>query len=151
MMPFWGLGEVTGLTQETVLGAPFEFYHIRPLRLDHPIKFPERDLAEMGFRPVLSGREMREIVFGRPPASISCEGAQVGGYHRWVKLLRSGRPGVRRVILCEIQQAVASGRILHTRESELRAVVTQNFREEIQLVFGCSRQKAAAYARNALA
>lgn len=139
MMPFWGLGKVTGVSHG--------FYHIRPLRLHHPIRIPESNLAEMGIRPILSEVEMSEIIFlQRIPQRAMRQGLS-GGYNQWIELLRSGMPGVRPWILRQMCRCTGP---LGPRASELRAIIRQNFREEIQVVFGCSRRQAAAYARKAL-
>ena len=148
MMPFWGLGEVMGVSQKAVLGSERAFFHLRPLRLHHPIRIPEEDLADMGVRPVLSGRQMSEIIFCREFPPRTARIGQTGGYDHWIKLLRSGLPGVRPWILRQMQRL---NRPLGPRESELRQIIRQNFREEIRVVFGCSRCQAAAYARQALA
>ena len=47
MMPFWGLGKVTGVSRSKILGCELDFCHIRPLRLHHPIRIPESDLTGM--------------------------------------------------------------------------------------------------------
>jgi len=148
MMPFWGLGKVTEVSRSKILGCELEFCHILPLRLHQPIRIPESELPGMGVRPILSGRQMSEIIFlGRFPQRVARLG-QSTGYEQWVKLLRSGMPGARPWILRQMRR---SARPLGPRESELRETIRQNFREEIRLVFGCSRQQAAAYARKALA
>ncbi len=148
MVPFWGLSKVTGVSRAKVLGIDLDFCHIRPLRQNHPIRIPKADLIGMGVRPILSGRQMTEIIFlGHFPQKVVRLG-QSPGYHQWIKLLRSGMPGVRPWIL---RQMCRSVRPLGPRESELRETIRQNFREEIRLVFGCSRRQAAAYARTALA
>ena len=148
MVPFWGPSEVTGASRETVLGNDLDFCHLRPLHLRHSIRIPRSDLAGMGVRPLLSGRQMSEIIFlGKSPQGAVRPGAR-GSYESWVRLLRSGLPGVRPWIL---RQMGAQVRPLGPRESQLRETIRQNFREEIRLVFGCSRRQAAAYARKALA
>ena len=148
MVPFWGPSEVTGESQATVLGNDLDFCHVRPLRMRHDIRIPRSDLPGMGVRPLLSGRQMSEVIFlGQFPPRLLRIGESTG-YEGWVRLLRSGIPGVRPWIL---RQMRASIRPLGPRESQLRETIRQNFREEIRLVFGCSRRQAADYARKALA
>jgi len=151
MLPFWGMGEVTGFSQATVLGEECEFCHIRPLRLDHPIRFPQAELSTMGIRPLLSGRQMTEIVFLSSGETAASQEPGSQDYEEWVSLLRSGRPGARAFILRQMAQSVSIGRRLRPRENELRLTIRQNFRDEIRAVFRCSRQQAAALARKALA
>lgn len=148
MMPFWGLGKVTGLSRAGRPGSDQDFWHIRPLRLHHPIRIPEPALSGMGVRPVLTGRQLSEIIFSGHFSQRVVHMGQSASYEQWIKLLRSGMPGVRPWILRQMRH---SARPLGPRESELRDTIRQNFREEIRLVFGCSRRQAAAYARRALA
>lgn len=147
MMPFWGLGEVTGASQEHMLPTGRHCFHVRPLRLRHPIRIPETDLKDMGIRPLLTGRQLSEIIFlGQFPSRVMSS-SDAGSYDQWVRLLRSGLPGVRPWILRQMHRSL---RPLGPRESNLRDIIRQNFREEIRVVFGCSRRQAAAYARKAL-
>ena len=116
-MPFWGLAEVKDVSRSWELGSEWDFYHIRPLHLQGAIRIPEPNLAEMGIRPILSRREMSEIIFLRPIPQGVRHLRQPGGYRQWIELLRSGTPGVHPWILRQMRRA---DKPLGPKESELR-------------------------------
>jgi RNA polymerase-interacting CarD/CdnL/TRCF family regulator len=147
MVPFWGISRVTGHSREKILGKECDFCHIQPQKMEDPIKYTYQSIRELGIRPLMDQIQIYQLAEHPLPVETLPKMPGTRRYERWLRFLRSGRPGARQRILCEMARVEKAGGRLLTRELDLRKTVELNFRAEVCAVLGCSPKAAADFVK----
>jgi RNA polymerase-interacting CarD/CdnL/TRCF family regulator len=144
MVPLQGRCTIVDVSEETILGETIAFVTLRPFGENGGlIKIPLESMDARGVRPVMEPTRMLDIL--ETPLRAEPEEVQMRPHQRfkrWVDLLRSGEPGVRRQILRELQDVEKVSKKLTKQETELRQRLRSAFLLEVEAALGLSPSQA---------